>query len=583
MAVEGAGKSSSVRRSEPPAEPKAKESESKNEAKESNEVQETESKHEVKESTEIKETESRHEVTQSTEIKEDTTTQDAPPRDEFVEAPNKPKAPVDPQDAAATPGSAAPPPAKAQNESPPRSLTDYAQHQPEVAKLVQEGKLRETMDATLNSEGDNLTLKLGVQGTAGEGVNVGAGVGSEAKLTRTKEGYELTVQGEAKGLTGAELSQGTEATLEGGLAVSPKFKFNTADEVQRGLEALGRSGSKMATDPTSLLGDLAMDAGTGALENGARGAAGLASNVPVVGNSIARGLNGVADGAESAGAQYNAAEDLNYLRQHLSSVTVQGAAAGELAANLGLPGVQLSNFGAQGSAKAQRSQSLEIELGPPAAATYEDSVQAQVKANVGLQWGAAADFTLTGKSRTKAELDQNVDMMEVLRTKKLPSANPVKTTESTTSLELNTRYRDMESSGISIDTGGGIKASVTVDNLKNPGLLDRALTPDAMQSALTGDLKPALRNVGDASVDTKAELYGTSGVNVLIGAGIAGTGVKVEGEARWEDMLQTRQMTVSGNQAADALQWLEGQVRGAVDEENFQPFPASRGQYPIAF
>ncbi len=594
--MEGVGKSSSVRRSEPPA-PKAEKSEEKapkNESEgESSDVGASEAKHERTERTEekpnVEASEGKHQRIERTEEapnveasearherihREETTSQEPAPRDEFVD-PSTQNKPVELQPGA-KPAGEAPQPDKAQNESVPGALVDFAQRHPEVAQLAAQGKLRETMDATLNSEGDSLTLKLSVQGTTGVGVNGGAGVGSEVKVSRTKDGYELAVQGEGKGIVGAEVSEGVEASGEASLAVSPKFKFNTAEEAQKGLEALARSGSKLATSPSALLGDLAMDTAAGAVENGARAAADTVDNVPLIGGPTARALNGMADGAQGVDNQSTSSEDLNYLRQHLHSVTVQGALAGELAANLGLPGVQLHNLGAGVTGKVQQSQSLEIELGPPPAASYDEAVQLSAKAHMGSGTGLAGDASLTVKSHTKAELDRSVDPMGLLGSKKpvLSTGLKPRVTESTTSLEVNGRARGVQGLGVSADMGGGLKTTVTVDNLKNAGALDRALTPEALEAARGGDLKPALNNLGNASVDVKSELYGTSGMNLLAAVSYAGNGGKVEGEARWEDILQTSQMTVTGSQAADAVKQVEQQVSGMFDEEHFDPFPA---------
>lgn len=469
-----------------------------------------------------------------------------------------PAAQQNPVDLTGTAG-LAPAPDKAQDKTVPDALKDFAGRNLDVAQLLKDGKLKDALGTTLNSVGDSLTFKLGAEGTGGEGVNVGGGASGEVKLTKTDDGYELTVQGEGKLTAGAEVYADTEANAEGAIAVTPKFKFKTLEEAQQGLEAVARTGSKAVTTPALFAGEYAVDTAAGAVEKGAHSASDKVEKVPILGKYAAKGLDMVGDAAGKVDDRSKVSEDTNFLRDHLSSVTVQGSEAAELALSLNF-GADVSNLGAAAKGKGTMTQSLEIEFTKPPTASYDAGVKLEAKANAGAGVGVAADASVEVKTHTKMELNKDFNPLDLFNGKK-PST-PGKVTESTTTIETDTRGRVLAGAGVSVDVGTGLKTSITADNQPGQNGIPKALTSEALDSLLQGDPKPLVKNLGDTPVTLKASFYGTSGANLLVGGSEGGNGGKVEGEARWTDVLSTKERKTTAKDVVGDMADLTERVTG---------------------
>ncbi len=108
----------------------------------------------------------------------------------------------------------------------------------EVIDAIKEADINGALAEALNSEGDNVSIKLGASADLPLGV---AGIEGEvqAQVTRTADGYELSLAADVAGTLGLAVdgrALGVGAKASAGSTV--KYQFDTLADVQKGVEAL---------------------------------------------------------------------------------------------------------------------------------------------------------------------------------------------------------------------------------------------------------------------------------------------------------------------------------------------------------
>lgn len=355
--------------------------------------------------------------------------------------------------------------------------------------------------AKLNSPGDSVTI--GVGGTLGLTVLQGSAE-VEMKVTKTADGYEMTLSGEVGGgvfgglsLPGFPSAQG-EANATG--IATATMKFATLEDATKAAETVGGIG-------------------------------------------IASALGGPA-GALLTGA--TAGDEVRFIGEHFHKGSVglelSASAKAELGETAGL------GFGASVKGTVTTGARLEIEKGKPPALVLDQSVQASgtlalggpvpIPALGGELNGGSLDGSATISAQTRVPLPDGLTPADVMRDP-VGSAKRLGSTaleQSTTKLSLG------------VDIRAGLATKGLLPNLSAAGGLEISLSAEAktrdlagaLGKALTGDLAGALNDLGTKTeLDLEVSSYEKTGLSIDEKVSVPGftIGVKAENSLRDETEL----------------------------------------------
>ncbi|MBN1204030.1 MAG: hypothetical protein JXB05_03790 [Myxococcaceae bacterium] len=433
------------------------------------------------------------------------------------------------------------------------AVAGFATNAQTLDAQLKSGNLPGAVDTALNSPGDSITLSIGADGSIGAGGNVGVNGGAEVTVTLNDEGkYEVTLTGDAGVTVGAEVAEGTEANAGLSGSITPTFTFDSPEQVAQGLAAMGGLAAGAAPG-TSLL--------TNVVDQVAGPAAGVsnwlgdqfqnASGLPVVGdaaNAVGNFFHGIGQGAQAVD-NATGVEAAQFLQEHLTSLEVTGGAAVDVAANLGIPGLELEGFGLDAGLAAKGEMSLTLEFGQPPSVSVDRSFELEASASAGLGLGVSGEGTASLNFHNEYTFNENFNLGQALSGQKVES--PLTPGEATVTFEMEVQGQGgVTVPGISANTGLGGKVSFEV----NQADVTNGLGTAALQSFADGNLSPLLNHLGNVPITVESELYGTMSLEGGVGGSIAGNGVSVEGEVSWQDTLLTDEATFTGNQLLQSAQ-----------------------------
>lgn len=328
----------------------------------------------------------------------------------------------------------------------------------------------------LNSPGDTVTLAVG--GTIGATVLQG-GAEVEMKITKTENGYEMTLSGEVSG------------GVFGGLNI-PGFA-----------EAQGEANATGVASATMTFPDLASV--TQAAET-------------VGGIGIATAVGGPA-GALLTGA--TASDEIREITDHFTSGSIglelSAEATAELGSTAGL------GFGGSVSGVVTNGVRVEITPGQPPALVLEQSLEAsgslalgapvEIPSLGGTLNGGSIDGSATVSAETRVPLPPGISVGDL-------ASDPVGTMREVGSHAIDNATTKL-SLGVDISGGAaleGLPGTISADGGLEIELSGEAKTKDlvgALTTALSGDLGGALRQLGEKSeLSVDVSTYSTSGFDI---------------------------------------------------------------------
>jgi hypothetical protein len=434
------------------------------------------------------------------------------------------------------------------------ALKDFATHSQTLEAKLKSGDVAGAVNTALNSEGDSITLNIGADGSVGAGGNVGVNGSAEVTVTLNEEGkYEVSLTAEAGVSVGAELAEGTEANAGVSASVSPTFTFDSPEEVAQGLAAMAGLAAQAAPGTSVLTTVVDQVAGPAAgvsnwLGDQFEGASGL----PVVGgaaNAVGDFFHGIGQGAQAVD-NATGAEAAQFLQQHLTSVTVTGGAAVDVAANLGIPGVELEGFGLGAEAAATGETSLTFEFTQPPTVSVDRTFGLEASASAGFGLGVSGESSASVNFHNEFILNENFNLGQALSGQQVQS--PLIPGEATVTFELESQGQlGATVPGVSANQGVGGTVSFEV----NQADVLNGLGSSALQSFAQGNLQPLLSHLGNVPITVESELYGTASLEGGVGASVLGNGLSVEGGITWQDsLLTTEPITFTGNQLLQSVQ-----------------------------
>ncbi|MDY7226974.1 hypothetical protein [Hyalangium rubrum] len=457
--------------------------------------------------------------------------------------------------------------------NPQQAETDFNTRTQQVETDLKDGKIGQAVDTMLNSEGDNVKLKLSGEAKVlipGTPVKAGAESGTEVKVTQGKDGtYEVSVlsEGKLKGSLstedlrasnaagGQQAGADGSATVEVGAGFAPKFTFKSKEDLDRGLKAIAQWG---AGNPTAGALSAGVDVASKVNSKITGGLAGLAHAVP--------GLDGVGDKLDQASATFKKVDDavgldqdaMKFLTQNMTGFQVKGGTAVELAGKLNLPQGEL-----EGKFKGGVETSLDITFGedgkPP-------SVKVEQSGNIDLSAAGKAGTLVgpqgEGKSNAKVstttefELGGNLDPAKLLKGDVSAGVDP-KLVSSKAAIELGVGGKlgaHATAPGVATaKADAGLSGKVTL-SAHTRDLL-QALDSEALAGLAAYDPSALLKNLGDTKLTVDRELSGTATLSGKVGFDSRVLNVGVTGEAAWTDVLrkdpQPKELT--GSQLGEEL------------------------------
>lgn len=352
--------------------------------------------------------------------------------------------------------------------------------------------------AKLNSTGDSVTI--GVGGSLGATVLQG-GAEVEMKVTKTDDGYEMTLTGQLSGgvFAGLSIPGMSEASAEAnatGIA-SATMKFSSLEEATKAAETVGGIG-------------------------------------------IAAAVGGPA-GALLTGA--TAGDEINFIKDHFQKGSIGLELSAEAKAELGdTAGL---GFGGSISGTVTNGARIEIEKGKPPALVLDQSVNAEgslalggpvkIPALGGQLNGGSIDGSATISAETRVPLPEGFNLGDLARdpagAMKRVGSNAIENATTKLSLEVDV-HAGVATQGLGLNLGadGGLEIELSAE----------AKTKDivgALGTALKGDLGGALTQLGNkTNLDLSVSSYTESGFKVDETIEVPGfkIGVKAEDTIRDE-------------------------------------------------
>jgi hypothetical protein len=353
----------------------------------------------------------------------------------------------------------------------------------------------------LNSPGDSVTLAVG--GTVGL-TTVQAGAEVEMKITKTENGYEMTLTGQVSGGVFAGLNL-------------PGFS-----EAQAQANATGIATATMTFD--------SLDAVTQAAET-------------VGGIGVAAAVGGPA-GALLTGA--TAADEVRAIVDHFQSGSIGLELSAEAKAELG--NTAGLGFGGEVSGVVTNGARIELTKGAPPALVLEQSLEASGSLALGAPVaipslggtlnGGSLDGTASVSAETRVPLPDGFSVGDLARDPvgALKQVGQTAIDEATTKLSLSVDIRaGVATEGLPLDLGadGGLEVELSGE-AKTKDLVG------ALGLALRGDLGGALAQLGTKTeLDVQVSSYSQSGFSIDEELAVPGfkIGVKAENTSRDETEL----------------------------------------------
>ncbi len=121
------------------------------------------------------------------------------------------------------------------------TLDELLSHLPEdrTEKVENADGLQEKLYRALNSPGDAVSLKLGLEATVGVGAAVGGKTKHDFQVKRTEDAqYLLSMEADVAAQVGVELYDGVEANVSQGIGGARIFRFHSVPGVVRGIRGL---------------------------------------------------------------------------------------------------------------------------------------------------------------------------------------------------------------------------------------------------------------------------------------------------------------------------------------------------------
>jgi hypothetical protein len=355
--------------------------------------------------------------------------------------------------------------------------------------------------AKLNSEGDSVTIAVG--GKIGATVLQG-GAEVEMKITKTADGYEMTLSGELSGGVFAGLSipglsdVKAEANATGKATVT--MNFSSLDDVTKAAETVGGIG-------------------------------------------VAAAVGGPA-GALLTGA--TAADEVKFIGDHFQKATVGLELSAEAKAKLG--STAGLGFGGGISGTVTNGVTIEIEKGKPPALVLEQSVNAEgslalggpvsIPALGGELNGGSLDGSATISAETRVPLPEGFSVGDLVKdpvgAMQQVGSNAIENATTKLSLDVDIHAGiATEGLGLNLGSDGGLSIELSAE----------AKTKDivgALGTALKGDLGGALTQLGTKTeLDLQVSSYTKDGFNIDEEIKVPGftIGVKAQDEIRDETEL----------------------------------------------
>ncbi|MDP1921453.1 MAG: hypothetical protein Q8L14_34755 [Myxococcales bacterium] len=352
--------------------------------------------------------------------------------------------------------------------------------------------------ASLNSTGDSVTI--GVGGKIGATVLQG-GAEVEMKVTKTDDGYEMTLTGQLSGgvFAGLSIPGMSEASAEAnatGIA-SATMKFSSLEEATKAAETVGGVG-------------------------------------------IAAAVGGPA-GALLTGA--TAGDEIKFIGDHFEKGSIglelSASAKAELGSTAGL------GFGGSIEGTITNGARIEVEKGKPPALVLEQSVEAkgslalggpvQIPSLGGQLNGGSLDGSATISAETRVPLPEGFNLGELASdpagAMKRVGSNAIENATTKLSLDVDVHAGvATEGLGLNLGADGGLSIELSAE----------AKTKDivgALSTALKGDLGGALTQLGTkTNLDLSVSSYTESGFKIDESIKVPGftIGVKAENTLRDE-------------------------------------------------
>ncbi|MDP3232774.1 MAG: hypothetical protein Q8N26_08360 [Myxococcales bacterium] len=363
--------------------------------------------------------------------------------------------------------------------------------------------------ASLNSTGDSVTI--GVGGKIGATVLQG-GAEVEMKVTKTDDGYEMTLTGQLSGgvFAGLSIPGMSEASAEAnatGIA-SATMKFSSLEEATKAAETVGGVG-------------------------------------------IAAAVGGPA-GALLTGA--TAGDEIKFIGDHFEKGSIglelSASAKAELGSTAGL------GFGGSIEGTITTGARIEVEKGKPPALVLEQSVEAkgslalggpvQIPSLGGQLNGGSLDGSASISAETRVPLPEGFNLGDLARdpagAMKRVGSNAIENATTKLSLEVDV-HAGVSTEGLGLDLGadGGLAIELSAE----------AKTKDivgALSTALKGDLGGALTQLGTkTNLDLSVSSYTESGFKIDESIKVPGFTIGVKAENTLRD--ETEQWKFEGTPA----------------------------------